>query len=90
MHDRIPCRGQALPEVENISGTEPAANAEDSAAESADRAVLVLADLGCLFIAAERWPAGAPPFCGRPTAPHSAYCPRHAALCRAETAAAPR
>jgi len=77
MHGRIPLLGRSLPFHENISGTMTAGNSEDSGAD----------DLGCVFIAAESWLAGQPPFCGQPTAPRSPYCPRHRALCRRDPAA---
>jgi hypothetical protein len=82
MHDDGPFAGQALPASENISGTNALANHE--AARAADRE----SDLGCVFIAAERWLAGKPPFCGKAVAPGSPYCPRHAALCRGQAPAA--
>lgn len=41
---------------------------------------------GCRFIAAETWPAGAPPFCGAPVKPGSAYCAAHAGRCAVDPA----
>jgi hypothetical protein len=76
MHDDGPFAGQALPANENISGTNSAANHE-ATSES---------ELGCVFIAAERWLAGKPPFCGKPALPGSPYCRNHAALCRGHAA----
>jgi hypothetical protein len=35
----------------------------------------------CRFIAAERWEAGAAPYCGAPVLPGSSYCPSHRRLC---------
>jgi hypothetical protein len=76
MHDDGPFAGQALPASENISGTNSPANHE-ATSES---------ELGCVFIAADHWLAGKPPFCGKPVSPGSAYCQRHAALCRGRAA----
>lgn len=71
MHRGIPFSGRVLPAIKNISRTWFAAKAESETDL-----------LGCLYIAANSWPAGHPPFCGLPKAPHSAYCPTHDALCR--------
>lgn len=76
MHDGGPRDGFGLPEDENISGTMGAAKAEDSAESLA----------GCVFIEPHTWPAGFPPFCGRPVLPGSPYCPAHAARCAAPAA----
>jgi hypothetical protein len=76
MLHRSPQPERALPADENISGTTGAANSEDSPKECAEK-------WGCVYIAAERWLPGKPPFCGKPVLPGSPYCPRHAALCRA-------
>lgn len=78
MHRRIPWPLLTVSGYENISRTMVLANGKVAAA----------GEFGCVFIAAERWLAGKPPFCGRPTAPGSPYCPRHRALCRAQPAAA--
>ena len=39
------------------------------------------ADEGCAYIAADSWLPGAPPFCGAPRVPGSAYCAAHRSLC---------
>jgi hypothetical protein len=75
MHDGGPYHGFVLPDDENISGTNFAANGEDSA-ESGE---------GCVFIEPDTWPAGFPPFCGRPVAAGSPYCLEHAARCAPAT-----
>ena len=73
MHDGGPHRGPIAPVDENISGTIVAANEED----------LPETPLGCVFIEPDIWPAGFPPFCGRPVLAGSPYCPAHAARCAA-------
>jgi hypothetical protein len=42
----------------------------------------------CAFIAADVWPAGAPPFCGAPVQRGSSYCPTHARICAVDPASA--
>jgi hypothetical protein len=71
MHGGDPRRGFGLPDKKNISRTKRRAKIEDSAET----------EMGCVFIEVFSWPAGFPPFCGRPVLPGSAYCPTHAALC---------
>jgi hypothetical protein len=66
------------------------ANSEGSPANNEDSSNKYGAKWGCVYIAAERWPAGKPPFCGRRVLPGSPYCPRHAALCRAPADETPR
>ena len=84
MHGGGPYHGRVLAKNENISGTLTAANAENS------RLGTMLEDnWGCVFIEPYLWPAGFPPFCGRPVRSGSPYCAAHAALCAAP-AAAPR
>ncbi len=39
---------------------------------------------GCAYIAADRWPAGQPPFCGAPVQPGSPYCTAHRRICTAD------
>jgi hypothetical protein len=73
MHRGGPRRRAILPAGQNISGTKRAAKAEESPEIG----------MSCVFIEAFFWPAGFPPFCGRPVLPGSAYCPAHAALCAA-------
>jgi hypothetical protein len=74
MHHDGPFAGRTLPAEENISGTNVKANVEDA----------WLDQFGCAFIAASRWLAGRPPFCGKPVRPGSPYCPRHDAFCRGQ------
>jgi hypothetical protein len=71
MHGGGPHGRLIAPRRKNISRTTRAANRENSA-ESGD---------GCVFIEAYTWPAGFPPFCGRPVLLGSAYCPMHAVRC---------
>ena len=89
MHGHLPLRENATL-IENISGTihdlragEKPALREiglgDDVAEAARR---------CAYIAADTWPPGAPPFCGAPVRPGSAYCATHARLCTADPASA--
>jgi hypothetical protein len=40
----------------------------------------------CVYIAAETWPPGAPPFCGAPVLLGSPYCAEHTRLCTADPA----
>lgn len=84
MHDRGPRRGFVLRRHENISRTLRRANGKDSAESGEDR------DGTCVFIEPYAWPAGFPPFCGRPVLPGSPYCPAHAVRCAAPTTAVRR
>jgi len=77
MHDRGPHHGLSLPKDENISGTNRTANDEDSPETGLEGRV------GCVFIEPYTWPAGFPPFCGRPVLAGSPYCPEHATRCTA-------
>jgi hypothetical protein len=78
MHDGDPHHGFVLPDDENISGTNIPANGEDSAETAAQESGKT-----CVFIEPHTWPAGFPPFCGRPVQPGSPYCPTHAVRCAA-------
>ena len=83
MHDGGPRPGLSLPVDENISGTNGAANTEDSPETGLGETGAEDSGWGCVFIEPYTWPAGFPPFCGRPVLPGSPYCPAHAARCAA-------
>jgi len=76
MHDHSPERG-SLRSDENISRTIPRPAAAAKAAPPARP---------CRYIATATWRAGAPPYCGEPALPGSAYCARHAPLCAVDPA----
>jgi hypothetical protein len=76
MHRYVPI-GENFANEENISGTLPRTIDREKPSVSGPE--------GCVFIAADSWPAGYPPFCGAPVLTGSPYCPAHAQLCRADT-----
>jgi hypothetical protein len=78
MHDGGPHHGFGSPDDANIAGTSISANSEDPAESSPDES-----EWGCVFIEPYTWPAGFPPFCGRPVLAGSPYCQAHTARCAA-------
>jgi len=91
MHGRVPFRG-AIGAYENKSSTQ--SHERGAAAKSDSRVRAESLEAGsaderrCAFIAADTWPAGAPPFCGAPVQRGSAYCPAHARICAVDPASA--
>lgn len=80
MHDRTPFR-PSVDKDENNSGT-ILDNREKTKAIPESAAPLAAAAGGCVYIAGESWPAGAPRYCNAPAAPRAPYCAKHLALCR--------
>src|SRR5579864_4136052 len=91
MHGRVPFHG-AIGAYENKSRTK--SHGRGAAAKSDSRVRAESLDAGsaderrCAFIAADTWPAGAPPFCGAPVQRGSSYCPTHARICAVDPASA--
>ena len=86
MHGHLPLHEVVTP-IKNISGTLHEFRAEEKPVSLIDREIgsetqdEQAAERRCAYIAAETWPPGAPPYCGAPVRPGSAYCPTHAQLC---------
>lgn len=91
MHGRVPFHSDAALD-ENISGT--ISHGPEPVAKSDSRVRKETPETGfgdeqrCAYIAADAWPAGAPPFCGAPVQRGSAYCLRHARICAVDPASA--
>ena len=82
MHDRTPFR-RSVDKDENNSGT--ILDTREKAKEIPGAvAPATAAPSGCVYIAGEFWPVGAPAYCNAPTAPRAPYCPKHLALCRVD------
>jgi len=75
----------ALPQDENISGTLL------DFGEAAKRDAMgnpVSLEERCVYIAADSWPPGAPPYCAASVEPGSSYCALHRRLCVVDPASA--